>query len=67
MRASTRGDDRGKESGDHKRKGEDSKGVNEERADRRSALKNWYAVGKEQTMIENLRWDGVTCYNMQLK
>ena len=25
------------------------------------------AVGKEQTMIENLRWDGVTYYNMQLK
>ena len=41
--------------------------MNEERADRWSALKNWYAVGKEQTMIENLRWDGVTCYNMQLK
>ena len=33
MRASARGDDRGKESGDRKRKGEDSKGVNEERID----------------------------------
>ena len=38
VRASARGDDRGKESGDCKRKGEN--GVNEVRADRRSALKN---------------------------
>jgi hypothetical protein len=40
MRASARDDDRGKEIGDRKRKGEDSKGVNEKRADRWSALKN---------------------------
>jgi len=47
MRASARGDDRGKESGDRKRKGEDGKGVNEERADRWSALNIWYVVDKE--------------------
>lgn len=32
-----------------------------------SPINIWYAVGKEQVMIENLRWDGVTIYNMQLK
>lgn len=53
MRASARSYDSRKESGNRKRKGENGKGVNEERAERWSALKNWYAVGKENT--PNLR------------
>lgn len=52
MRASARGDDRGKENGNRKRKGEDSKGVNEERADRWSALNIWYVVDKERILIK---------------
>jgi len=53
MRASARGDDRGKESGDCKRKGEDRRGVNRERADQWSALKNWCAENKYHFVAKN--------------